>query len=248
MSARYLVRFDDICPTMAWPAWDRIEDGLRARRIRPIVAIVPDNADEDLVAGPPNPDFWQRARAWQRAGWTIGLHGYRHRHETEDAGIVGLRARSEFAGIDAAEQRRRIAAGLALLRSEGLEPTVWVAPSHSLDAATVDALVAERLTTISDGLRPFPHRDEKGAIWVPQQLWRFRWRPFGIWTVCLHHNTWSGDDADAFLATCDRYRARLVDLEWAASRTRPPLGGEMTPAAWRAALRLKHHVASTIGR
>ncbi len=248
MSGRYLIRFDDICPTMSWPRWNRIEAGLRARGIRPIVAIVPDNADEKLVAGPANPAFWDRARGWQAAGWSIGLHGYRHRYETSDAGIVGLQAKSEFADVEPGEQRRRIAAGLALLRSEGLSPAVWVAPSHSFDAATVAALAAEGLTTISDGLRLLPHRDEHQVTWVPQQLWRFRPRPFGVWTVCLHHNRWTDGDVDDLLNACDRYRSRIVDLPWAVDRARPALAGSITPATWRAALRLKQHAAHAIGR
>jgi len=248
MGAHYLVRFDDICPTMAWPAWERIEQRITVRGIRPIVAIVPDNADDKLVMGPANPSFWDRARAWQAAGWAIGLHGYRHRYETDEAGIVGLQPKSEFAGVEAGEQRRRIAAGLSRLRSEGLEPTVWVAPSHSFDEATVDALVAEGLTTISDGLRLRPHRDGRQVTWVPQQIWRFRPRPFGVWTVCLHHNRWSDGDVDDFLAACDRYRSQIVDLSWAVDRARVTRGGPMTPATWRAALRLKQHMAGALGR
>ena len=248
MGARYLVRFDDICPTMAWPVWDRIETGLRERDIRPIVAIVPENADEKLVAGPENPQFWDRARAWQAAGWAIGLHGYRHRYETAEAGIVGLQAKSEFAGVEAGEQRRRIAAGLARLRSEGLQPTVWVAPSHSFDAHTVEALAAEGLTTISDGLRLVPHRDDRGITWVPQQIWRFRPRPAGMWTVCFHHNRWGDSEVDDLMAACDRYRSRIVDLSWAVERARPARAGQLTPATWRAALRLKQHVAGAISR
>jgi hypothetical protein len=23
-------------------------------------------------------------------------------------------------------------------------------------------------------------------VWVPQQLWRFRYVPFGVWTICIH--------------------------------------------------------------
>lgn len=248
MSGQFLLRFDDICPTMAWPMWDRIEAGLLARGIRPIVAVVPDNADEKLVAGPANADFWDRARTWQQAGWSIGLHGYRHRYETSDPGIVGLQAKSEFAGVEAGEQRRRIAAGLGRLRSEGLEPTVWVAPSHSFDQATVAALAAEGLRTISDGLRLFPHRDKHGVTWVPQQIWRFRPRPVGVWTVCFHHNRWTDGDVDDLLAACDRYRTRIVDLPWAVDRARPARPGDITPSTWRAALKLKQHVAGAIGR
>ena len=46
--ATYLVRFDDICPTMNWEAWEQVENVLVSEGIRPILAVVPDNRDENL--------------------------------------------------------------------------------------------------------------------------------------------------------------------------------------------------------
>ena len=77
-----LLRFDDICPTMNWGTWDagRGPDGPLG--LRPILAVVPDNRDPKLVAGPPRADFWERVRGWQARGWTIALHGYQHLYVT----------------------------------------------------------------------------------------------------------------------------------------------------------------------
>ena len=72
--ARYLVRFDDLCPTMNWANWRVLEAMLLQAGISPILAVVPDNRDPKLVAGPPAPDFWDHVRAWQARGWAIGLH------------------------------------------------------------------------------------------------------------------------------------------------------------------------------
>ena len=96
---QYLVRFDDICPTMNWSVWTQIEAELRQRNIKPILAVVPDNQDAKLRVDSPRSDFWDCVRGWQALGWTIGLHGYQHRYVTQQSGIVGLNARSEFAGL-----------------------------------------------------------------------------------------------------------------------------------------------------
>ena len=77
---RYLIRFDDICPTMNWAGWDAIESLLMRHSIRPILAVVPDNRDPKLIVDSPCADFWERVRKWQRAGYAIALHGYQHRY------------------------------------------------------------------------------------------------------------------------------------------------------------------------
>ena len=100
----FLVRFDDLCPTMNWDIWERVEDILIRNSVTPILSIVPDNQDPRLDVAPTQPAFWSRVREWQGRGWTIGLHGYQHLYLSRSAGIVGTRPLSEFAepaaGID----------------------------------------------------------------------------------------------------------------------------------------------------
>ena len=48
MSAKYLVRFDDICPTMNWSVWEAVEEVLVEADIKPILAVIPDNQDDHL--------------------------------------------------------------------------------------------------------------------------------------------------------------------------------------------------------
>src|SRR4051794_18231999 len=52
MVPRYLLRFDDICPTMNWPIWDRVEQTLIDQDIQPIVAVIPNNQDPALNVHP----------------------------------------------------------------------------------------------------------------------------------------------------------------------------------------------------
>jgi predicted deacetylase len=215
--ARYLVRFDDICPGMNWPVWREIEKILLDADVKPMLAVVPKNEDAHLDVGPKEARFWELVRGWQARGWTIGLHGYQHRYVTREAGIIGLNERSEFAGLSAREQADKLERAVEIFRAESVRPDVWIAPAHSFDAATVAALRDVGVDAISDGFFLSAHRDERGMLWVPQQMWGFRYRPFGLWTVCYHHNDWSAGDLKRFAADVAAYRARITHFAEIAS-------------------------------
>jgi peptidoglycan/xylan/chitin deacetylase (PgdA/CDA1 family) len=211
VGATYLIRFDDLCPTMDWDVWDRIESLLIELDIRPILAVVPDNRDDFLVAGPAQDGFWERVRSWQDRGWTIGMHGYQHCRLTAESGIVGINDRSEFAGLSGEQQRQRLARGLAIFRSEHVDPQVWLAPFCSFDRVTVGILSALGIPVISDGLWLWPFRED-GVTWIPHQIWRFHHMPFGVWTIGCHHNRWTEEQFAAFEADLRKYRDRIVDV------------------------------------
>jgi peptidoglycan/xylan/chitin deacetylase (PgdA/CDA1 family) len=217
--ARYLVRFDDICPGMNWPVWRQIEKILADADVKPMLAVVPQNQDAHLDVGPKEARFWEHVRGWQARGWTIGLHGYQHRYVTRDAGLIGINELSEFAGLPAAEQAEKLERAVAIFRAESVRADVWIAPAHSFDAATVTALRAVGIGAISDGFFLSAHRDERGMLWVPQQLWSFRYRLVGLWTVCYHHNDWSARDLERFAADVAAYRARITNFAEIASAT-----------------------------
>ncbi len=247
MPARYLIRFDDICPTMNWEMWSRIESVLRDNQINPLLAVIPDNQDNKLNFGAARPSFWDEVRRWQGLGWTIGLHGYQHRFVTGQSGIVGIQRRSEFAGVPAWEQDEKLLRAVEIFRVNGVRPDVWIAPAHSFDWNTVAALQKLGITTINDGFAIAPHTDSRGLLWIPQQLWKFRWRPFGVWTVCYHHNRWTDEQFAQFqndisqrcnligdlTGVCTEYRQRrrtLLDSAYALAHS--------TALSWRAAVKL----------
>ncbi|MGO8760177.1 MAG: DUF2334 domain-containing protein [Terracidiphilus sp.] len=187
-SAEYLLRFDDLCPTMAADRWLPFQSLIEEFHLQPIVAVVPLNCDPELALSPPDPDFWRRMRALEGAGAVIGLHGYRHLCLSRARSLLGLARTSEFAGQSAEIQRAWIAAGLRILRGHGLNPRIWVAPRHGFDARTLLALRAERIALISDGFARGPHL-RAGLTWIPQQLWGPVDKPRGLWTICIHSNT-----------------------------------------------------------
>lgn len=245
MTARYLLRFDDICPTMDWAIWEQVEQILIATGARPLLAVVPDNRDPELCIDPPRADFWARVRHWQSLGWAIGLHGHRHRYETRDAGLVGINTRSEFAGLGRELQAGKLRQALAIFRQHGVRADAWVAPGHSFDAVTVELLAEMGLGVISDGYFWRPVRIG-GCLWVPQQLWRFRHFPGGSWTVCMHANTFRERDLDELKRALGRFRSRLVSLDdvmAAPLQARPPALADRAFAwLWRSAIKGKRWI------
>jgi predicted deacetylase len=213
MKSRFLIRFDDICPTMNWRVWAEIEALLQQQKIKPILAVIPDNKDPKLIIDPPAEDFWERVRIWQADGWSIGLHGYQHLYVNNNPGIMRLTTRqSEFAGLPKKVQEDKLLKGLAIFAREGVRADCWVAPSHSFDWNTVDLLAELGIKVISDGLWPWPFTDRRGLTWVPQQLWRLKNRHAGIWTACNHHNSWNNEYLATFQSNLESFRPQITSL------------------------------------
>ena len=241
MAATYLVRFDDICPTMNWDTWEGIETTLLREGVKPILAVVPDNQDPKLNVANANPQFWQRVRQWQKNGWSIAIHGYQHVYDSPEPGILGLNAYSEFAGLTFDRQLAKLTRALQIFGGEGILPSAWIAPAHSFDETTIRALRDLGIRVLSDGFYLRPSL-KLGMVWVPQQLWRFRQMPVGMWTVCLHHNHWSQSDLERFDRDVRQYRHKIISL--ADVLVQPPNRAptfldEAFAMSWLLALRIK---------
>ena len=196
--AKYLLRFDDICPTMNWQIWAAIEAALIEHQIKPILAVVPDNQSKTLKVGPPAEDFWARVREWQARGWTIGLHGFQHLCIGEHEGLAAPKKKTEFAGLPAAAQEEMLRRGVEIFHREGITPRVWIAPWNSFDATTVELLPKFGINIVCDGLFRYPYLDERGIFWVPHQIFHFRAVPPGVWTVGFHHSLWDAAELERF--------------------------------------------------
>jgi predicted deacetylase len=209
--AQYLLRFDDLCPTLSRSGWQRFERLISEFGIRPILAVVPDNRDGELMLESPDPAFWERMCAMQAAGATIGLHGYRHVCISQGKSLVQLHSNSEFAGVAEEMQRTWIHAGLEILRSYGLNPGIFVAPRHGLDHSTLRALRSEEIGLISDGFarRPFTRG---GMMWIPQQLWAPVEKKHGLWTICMHSNTATQVQVDDLRSFLERHAGQFTSV------------------------------------
>jgi hypothetical protein len=125
--ARLLIRIDDICQTSNWRVLRQLESIMVEEGVRPIVAIVPKNMDDNLVIEPPNPTYWEDLSRWQTLGYSMALHGYHHTFAQSGGGIMGISSDSEFTGLPESTQVDMLHYGIEELESHGIHPTVWVA-------------------------------------------------------------------------------------------------------------------------
>ena len=209
MSARYLIRLDDANHYMNALKWLRMEQLLGELGIKPIVAVVPKNKDPELMGGSFNHDFWQIIRRWQEKGWSIALHGFEHKfhHVPRSKTVIPFYDRSEFAGLGFSAQSAKIRKSLEIFKYNDVSPKIWVAPAHSFDWVTLDALRQETdIRLVSDGIAFNPYR-ANGFDFIPQQLWDVKKRYFGIWTICIHPETM---DETAFDELYEKLRQRAI--------------------------------------
>ncbi|MGD0961487.1 MAG: DUF2334 domain-containing protein [Methylomonas sp.] len=221
MTASYIVRLDDACPTMRKETWDALEEAFDSLAIRPIVGVIPDNRDPAMLLSEPDPRFWERVRNWEQKGWSIALHGLHHRYHQIPAGaeaLLPLHAKSEFVGLSLDNQREMMRKSWRIFLDNGVKPTSFMAPSHSFDRNTLLALQAETdIRVITDGYALSPYRAHD-FVWAPQQLWRFRRMPFGIWTICLHPNTMRPAELNAVIGQFRKFAPHTISLEEAVTR------------------------------
>lgn len=221
--SHFLVRFDDICPGMDWERFAPFERFFAAHpHIKPLLGVVPENRDPKLNVQPPIADFWGRVRRWRDQGWAIAQHGYTHVYTQSGGGLLGIGSKSEFAGLPFAEQHAKLAAGQAILRSEGVWQPYFMAPSHSFDIHTVRALRALGFKRVTDGFGVYPYEIE-GLTLVPQLLASPFHLGFGVYTICLHTNEMNSRKIENMLKFMKSNEHRFVGFEEACS-LRSPFG------------------------
>lgn len=235
MGARYVWRMDDVSPGMDWARFWSFVNLFRQYRVVPLLGVVPDNRDPDLSRSRDDPRLWERLRQLHVEGAVdVAQHGYQHLALSRASGAVTRR--TEFAGLPYPEQLQKIRLGQEKLRENGIRTDIWMAPFHSFDDVTLQALVDSGFRCVSDGRGLYPFK-RRGLVFVPQQLWRPRRMPFGVFTICLH--TSDGDDqvygsVQAFL----RSGTRSIRFTEAAAMAGGGMGRSAANVAFGQALRL----------
>lgn len=187
----YLIRLDDACPTMDVSKWEMFEKILDDLNIKPLVAVIPDNKDPNMIRSDFDSTFWSKVRKWQVKGWDIALHGYDHNYISKKSGLIPFNSFSEFAGVSYEIQKKKITEGFSIFQKENIKTRIWVAPAHSFDEITLKILLKyTSIDTISDGLsnNVFKHL---GFKWVPQKLWKAKIVKAKVTTICYHPNEMS---------------------------------------------------------
>ena len=221
MTTRYVIRFDDITPMMAWSHFAPFDEVSKELGLPFLVGVVPDCRDSSLSVEEERADFWDWLRIRAARGWTIAQHGFTHVYETGEKGVLGIGRKSEFAGLSYQEQYDKLAAGKDILVREGLWHGVFMAPSHSFDQITLKALAALEFTALTDGYGFFAY-DLFGIHALPQLLARPLGVGLGVETVCLHVNTLSQAQIEGHIAFLRSNRASIISFEDALA-VRPPV-------------------------
>jgi len=192
----FVIRLDDACPHMNIINWLRVEQILDKYGIRPIVAIIPNCCDKKLTdAYTFNKDFWKLATDWRDKGWGIALHGYNHLYTNmHNGGLNPVNSYSEFCGLPFEEQREKIRKGIEVFSSHGLTPKFFVAPAHTFDENTLNAIKSESsIKLISDTVANDVYM-KADLFFIPLQCGRLRELPFRIVTGCYHPNSMKEKD------------------------------------------------------
>jgi predicted deacetylase len=212
MPTKYILRFDDIAPGMAWQKFLPIKTRLQAWGVRSVLGVVPECQDEGLACEPAREDFFALIRAYKNYGDTIAQHGCFHRYSTNSAGLLGINHRSEFAGLSFHEQLELLRWGKEKLMSEGVWEPYFMAPAHSLDEHTLDALRQLEFHAITDGYGFFPY-ELRGIKLVPQLTASPFDIGFGYCTICVHVNTASEQSLATLMNFIEKNKAQFVDFK-----------------------------------
>lgn len=197
---RYILRLDDSSPYQDPIKWKIIEEMLDKYGVKPLVGVIPFNKDPSMVYHSKDIRFWDKVKSWQSKGWSIALHGYTHKLlPCQVPSMVPINNVSEFANDSLEVQKEKLKKAVSIFNEHSIIPEAWIAPAHGFTPLTLKALYeVTSIRKISDGiaLSSFSFMD---FTWIPQQLWWYRFRPFGLWTICLHPNNMSEKRIKAFV-------------------------------------------------
>ena len=204
---KYIIRLDDASEYMDVEKWSRVECLLKKYDIKPIVGIIPDNKDPELVLKyKKSNSFWDMVKEWNSSEWTIALHGCTHEFCTECGGINPVNLRSEFAGLNLAEQREKIRKGYMILKKHDINPEIFFAPAHTFDENTLKALQEETdIRVISDTIANDVYYKQP-FFFIPQQSGRVRNLPFKVTTFCYHPNNMQDIDYENLEVFLKKYK------------------------------------------
>ena len=214
-----LIRLDDICENMKWNFMEKCENLFDEINIKPVLGVIPNNKDSELLKYPQKKKFWNIVRSWQQKGWTIAMHGNTHSYdsETNKKDYFKYGGKSEFFGHPLEEQKKRIKLGLEKFNSEGINIRVFFAPNHTYDKNTFIALKNYCLNEIIDGYGLMPYR-ELDINFIPQLFYKNIMLPYGIQSTQIHLNYWKKEDFEIFKKFIIKNKNKIITYDQAINK------------------------------
>lgn len=208
---KLIIRFDDLCPTMNHLIWKKVEGICNQYGILPIIAVIPDNHDPKFFHEV-DPTFWYYIKELQSKGWTIGLHGLHHTYVSKESGLMKITDLSEYVPKSVSEQNEMIRQGKVIFEENGINIDMFIAPCHSFDKNTLQALKDNGISVISDGFYSRPVVVD-GMTYIPSQLWeRSKIPDSGFYTICCHFEHWDYNDIAYFESLIKKYKENIISF------------------------------------
>jgi len=194
-----LIRLDDIAENMNWDLMEKSEILFDEYKIKPVLGVIPNNQDQNLLSYPKKNNFWDLVRNWKNKGWKIAMHGLTHVYDkdTNRKDYFGYGGRSEFCGHSLEVQTERIKKGLKKFREEKIEIKSFFAPNHTYDLNTFNALKNSGINEIIDGYGLMPYLENE-IKFIPQLFYKVYALPFGIQATQIHLNYWKENNFNNF--------------------------------------------------
>ena len=212
MSTHFILRFDDVSPGMAWQKFEPFKARLQDLGIKCVLGVVPDCQDMSLDVEPKRDNFFDYVRFYKEFGDTIAQHGCFHVYNTKSAGLLGINPRSEFAGNSFDKQLALLSLGKNKLQSEGVWEPYFMAPAHSFDDDTIDALKALGFIALTDGYGFSPYQ-YRSMILIPQLTAAPLNLGFGYCTICVHINTMTDKSLAQLIKFVEENKEKFVDFK-----------------------------------
>ena len=211
---KILIRFDDIAENMNWHLMSRCEKLFDKLDIKPVMGVIPDNKDKDLLIYPKKENFWDVVKNWQSKGWEIAMHGYNHIYDkdTEKKDFFKYGGKSEFFGHTLINQSNKIKKGLEIFEKNNIKIRTFFSPNHTYDLNTFEALKSSGINEVIDGygLKPYIENNIK---FIPQLFYKPIFLPFGLQTTQIHLNYWSDKEFDKFYDLISKNYKKIISYD-----------------------------------
>ena len=211
-----LIRLDDVAENMSWDLMKKSELLFDEYQIKPVLGVIPENKDKELLNYPKKDNFWDQVRIWKNKGWEIAMHGYTHVYDktSKNDDYFNYGGESEFCGHSLETQLDRIKNGLKKFDDEKIKIRTFFAPNHTYDTNTFVALKKCGINEVIDGYGLMPYV-KNNIKFIPQLFYKVLALPFGIQSTQIHLNYWKQEDLNNFEKFIKKNSKKIITYDQA---------------------------------